>query len=118
MNEPEFYLNGIVLKATFPHEPNEEVALDWSILKWESLVTFIQETKEIVDDNGCRTCSLCWEYADNSYCGGCPVARKTGYYGCDNTPHSQYIKTTTWQGALIHAQSELDFLKSLKENER
>ena len=61
-------------------------ALEGSIEKWRKIVA-----KEGVDD-GEGNCPLCRLFIDESLCGECPVAQKTGQECCQESPYSNWIK--------------------------
>ncbi len=59
-------------------------ALKGSIKKWERIVRSTRSR-----DRGDENCPLCQEF--DALCTGCPVATKTGYIGCHETPYQEWI---------------------------
>ena len=100
------------------------VALLGSIDKWNSILNFGGI------DKGGINCALCRYSADvdDSFageCASCPVYKRTGEVGCDNTPYEDWTRHQTFEH-LKHrdmkvrcpkcselARDELIFLKSL-----
>jgi hypothetical protein len=81
-------------------------ALRGSIKKWEKIV----DGSGI--DRGPHNCPLCRAfYAYN--CRGCPVAEAVDDILCAATPYEEWADETDDDQAMILAQQEVDFLKSL-----
>jgi len=110
---------------TVPMDAETLEALKGSIAKWEGIVAGIDV------DRGARNCPLCQKYP-NLGCDGCPVAERTGYANCSDTPYqSQWMRLkepdvsgcgcASCKGervaltdvARAAAQAEVDFLRSL-----
>ncbi len=100
------------------HDKETEDALDGSIAKWEAIVAGTG-----VDD-GWTNCPLCEEFFMND-CRDCPVMERTGKNSCHGSPYEQWVdhcdpeflsgsyKVFDDESRRL-AQSELDFLRSLK----
>ena len=111
-------------------------ALKSSIKHWEDIVA--EESNSPV--HGMNSCALCKRFNPNcsgsinyvamvdririkAYgCPGCPVQEKTGYSLCDGSPYEDFSNADANESLSrkdrcdllhIHAQSELDFLRSL-----
>ena len=116
-----------------------KVALDACIEKWKlNLLAMAPDQAHIYKD----TCALCTIYYNTEppYCKGCPVAERSGYYGCTGTPWMECRSTyLDWKNYYISAltsgrsddphvdryrglfraaaQKEIDFLESLRVKE-
>lgn len=92
-------------------------ALKGSIQKWKRIV------KGVEIDEGTDNCPLCQLFV-RADCTGCPVAKKTGFSYCSNTPYSDW-EGEAWglkrngagykhtKRSLKAAKAEVAFLKSL-----
>lgn len=102
-------------------------ALEGSIKKWEDIAA----GRGL--DAGPDNCPLCAIFFNERGCGDCPVRLKADFGGCVNTPYSDWFNhhdedhelNTQDDGirlfkgcttCLEHAQAEVDFLKSLRED--
>lgn len=98
-------------------DPKTKKALELSIKKWEK----IAKTGNI-DKLGPEDCPLCRLFWKES-CTDCPVARFTDKRYCDGTPYDffQHVQPDSLTSETVkeikkHAQLEVDFLKSLRDN--
>ena len=89
-------------------------AIELSIQKWKSMIYLLERGFEI-EDGGMSTCALC-ELFWYGGCDGCPIANKTGAYGCNGTPYIEWEALVNDEGVydIELAQEELAFLESLK----
>lgn len=102
-----------------PTDAETLTALRGSIAKWEAIANGTGL------DLGSSNCPLCQLFFDNPDCRGCPVAAATGEWGCGRTPYEdEWAKIVGWKAkppysaeALVAAQHEVDFLKSLLPKE-
>lgn len=97
--------------------------LEVSIKKWEDNVNWL------VDNipppyYGADNCGLCLVYftedSDEDDCQGCPVFAHTRRIGCMGSPYEEYMKELSTKEPniellRIHANEELEFLKSLRK---
>lgn len=99
-------------------EPETLEALKGSIKKWEAIVAGPEPSHDI----GPNACPLCakFNWVVNldvpQGCRGCPVQESTGNYGCIGTPYQDYEDAEgddDPERMFLHAQREVDFLKSL-----
>ena len=63
-----------------------KIAIIGSIEKWKHIVNSLDAV-----DKGNVNCNLCIVFNNNNGCGDCPVAEKTGYNYCKNTPYSKWV---------------------------
>lgn len=100
-------------------------ALEGSIKKWEAIV------EGTGADQGPHNCPLCQMFFNNVDCEGCPVREATGKPVCNDTPYTLFSKPRkhdatceynvhcqpcTCAYGKEHAQAEVDFLKSLRDD--
>jgi hypothetical protein len=104
-------------------------ALRASIKHWEENAAATHWSEADVAGTSCALCDEFYDWPSDDYpcCGGCPVAEKTGYAGCNGSPYySASFAFYRWphrhnegQGEAAAkefrraAQAELDFLRSL-----
>lgn len=104
-----------------------EIALRQSITKWKQIVA------GKLAERGTKTCPLCQMFNTGDSCDGCPVAERTGFNFCGDTPYWEWHgafaysdfpshvdnKDAGTRGKLVKlAQAELDFLISLLPPDR
>lgn len=82
------------LEATgaLPRRATDEVLVTLSLEKWHTLSCVDyenEESGEVIDDRGVRTCPLCVKYYEN-HCMGCPIKEYTGQPSCEGTPYWEY----------------------------
>jgi hypothetical protein len=100
-------------------------ALEGSIEKWRKIC------EEGGGDQGTTNCPLCHLFnVDDNHCEGCPVMIEAGARYCFNTPYidwfNHHVKYHSVIGTFIVkcdkcqeiAERELEFLKSLREEEK
>lgn len=98
----------------------DDTLIDWSISHWERMRDGTQAEGESPDS---FSCPLCRAYLKKSmsFCDGCPVKEASGESHCENSPWPMASMAwlarrrypAVWKQA---AQSEIDFLKSLKKD--
>ena len=103
----------IKLKKPFPKRMSWKRALEFSIQKWEFILSEVESGELVRCCGRGNTCALCYKHdlmdEENGYsCEGCPVAKKTGWGNCADTPYHT-VKYTNPETI----QAEIDFLKSL-----
>lgn len=107
--------DGYIVRVTPKFTGDEEDPLALSIEKWRFIVEILREQPGTdVMGGGTGTCALCAKHRDLG-CMGCPVTKTTGHPGCAGSP---YQREWCISGDLAAAQAELEFLQSLKEDER
>lgn len=111
-----------------------KAALEASIEKWEGLVKS-HEDKIWPEKPNSYNCPLCIEVdlqidingCCSGCCSGCPIFLKTGRERCDMTPYINYAMSYLAKNSALlknkhlqlakFAQEEVNFLKSLREND-
>jgi len=98
-------------------------ALELSIEKWKAnALTRMKHTAKIFAET-CPLCHLFWkedeDMPEEQYCEGCPVKKRTGFYGCQGTPwvavrDAYYDNCVSVQEFRELAQAEVNFLESLR----
>lgn len=101
--------------------------LENSIRHWRRVVA-----SPLMVDTHCKSCALCKAYFSSgmSLCNGCPVNARTGRIGCNGSPYNAFadalddareaksVSARTLKRLKKLAQAELDFLISLRRDER
>lgn len=94
--------------------------IELSIEKFEVLKEYTKKNKSRPEWGGSYSCPLCWKYNDyennsaSSECTGCPIKKKTGKSGCQETPYeSEILPADDWKEHVKAFESEIKFLKSL-----
>ncbi len=102
--------------------------LQESIAHWERMRDFTKTDQFNEEGPSSHHCALCQTYRAN-YCRGCSVSDFTRTTGCAKTPYQAAVKAyyiilvtrgpsrKTWKAWREAAQAEIDFLKSLLEDE-
>ena len=101
-----------VLKAAGTWASSRKGAIRNSIKKWQAIVGYLEQHKDIPQNVHGSTCNLC---VMNSIINGdaCPVADMTGLYNCEGTPFNLYIDSETRPEALRAARAEVLFLEAI-----
>lgn len=90
--------------------------MDISIVKWKTIIEYIKTNNVLPLCGAMDTCGLCMMYHQDS-CNGCPIAEKTGYTFCQNTPHEEWEDIDNpglVKDGLEVATKELEFLQQIK----
>jgi len=91
---------------------SKKLALEQSIEKWRIITEYHKSGVNLpLEAGGTTTCALCQKYWENFECRGCPVSEVSNQFTCRRTPYVTYCQNPT----LLNAESELDFLKGLRE---
>jgi len=101
-----------------------ENPIDVSIRKWEDGKRYAERSNAnfmIIESMLTRpgNCALCFRYYDLD-CEGCPVYKRTGYTECSDTPYVNVCRAIRDRNKIILLEAiddEIEFLKSLKEDE-
>ena len=113
-----FWLNkqGIVC-AKGPWPKTKAASLNASIRKWQAIVGWLEEGREVNSCGHCATCALC-QYdivkANGTCTTSCPVGVKTRKGGCYGTPYDDWEDTFEPYEKLAAAKAEVAFLESLR----
>jgi len=99
--------------------PETKEALEESIKHWEENLERYRIGWSII--TGPKECALCRKFnlSDTIYpCVKCPIFNKTGLPFCKETPYDIFARSSRSDWKEKHIIAEIDFLKSLREEER
>ena len=77
-------------ESVLEHSSGEQL-LNYSIAKWDYIVSLMRDSGEVINDGGTDTCALCHVYYEDG-CEGCPIFKETGRDNCLGTPYSRYTE--------------------------
>jgi len=120
MTKESFKVNSeglLDIRQPHPEKMSVIAALRRSISKWY----YILKHKDVIhDDDGVRTCALCYLYFRNG-CKGCPVNKVTQEIHCEGSPYAvmdTYDTTDpTFKNLEIPIRAEIHFLEELLRKE-
>ena len=115
LSVPKFYVSGygwLTINTHVSKRMSPKRLLKLSILKWKTIVAFMEKYPEReIRDGGKESCACCLVYFDR-YCEGCPIYDFTGHTCCDWTPYHEFNQFPT----LENAQKEVKFLEKVLKN--